>query len=434
MDPTLGPDGVWYSSGPSSVPLERRGRMRRGLAWLGRRLSMPFRWAGATGRRAITSLPWVSGGPQASLVNAERAIALIPLFACVRILADSIASLPVQTFRKNGASREMLTFVPQLLFAPAACDNLFEWVHKLVVSLALRGNAYGLVVARDDFGFPVMIEWLHPDEVYVDEQRPTLPVFYWMGQEVPREDIVHIPWVVMPGRVKGLSPVTAFARTIGVGLAVTDYGRSWFDNGGTPPGVLKNGQKTVTPDEGEEISDRLSARIRSRKPLVVGVDWDYTALKVSPEESQFIETARLNATQIATIYGVPPEKVGGDSGGSLTYSTVELNAIDFANFTLRPWLTRIEAKLSALMPGREFVRFNVDAMIRTSLLDRYNAHGIALRDGWRNRDEVRALEDLPPLPDGQGQAYMPVAMLARPDNTPPEPRDDPNHRNEGGPR
>ncbi|MEU0369099.1 phage portal protein [Streptomyces sp. NPDC006283] len=389
---------------------------------MGQVLTAPFRWAAGVSKRAITSLPWGSGGSLTNFASPERALALIPLFACVRILADSIASLPVQTYRKNGASREMLTFVPSLLFQPAARDNLFEWLHKLVVSMALRGNAYGLITARDDFGFPTSIEWLNPDDVWVDESRPTLPVFYWQGQEVPREQIVHIPWVVLPGQVVGLSPVQHFARTIGVGLSATEYGLSWFDNGGTPPWTLKNGSKALSPDEADEISDRLSARVRARKPLVYGSDWDFAALQVNPEESQFIETMRLNASQIAAIYGVPPEKVGGDTGGSMTYSTVELNRIDFADTTLLPWLVRIESKLSALMPGREFVRFNVDATIRTDTLSRYQAHAIALTNGWRNRDEIRALEDLPPLPDGQGRTYMPVALLAAdPAPAPPAP-------------
>jgi HK97 family phage portal protein len=418
VGPTLGPDGVWYPGGPPPPT----GGWRR----LGHALAAPLRWMASVSKRAITSLPWIAGGPRPGAVSAQRALALIPLFACVRILADSIASLPVQTYRRNGATREMLTFIPSLLFQPAAQDNLFEWIHKAVVSLALRGNAYGLVTERDDFGFPTSVEWLNPDEVWVDELRPTLPVFYWQGHEVPREQIVHIPWVVLPGKVVGLSPVQNFARTIGVGLSATEYGLSWFDNGGTPPATMKNTAKTITPAEGEEISDRLSARIRSGKPLVFGQDWDFTALQVNPEESQFIETMRLNASQIAAIYGVPPEMVGGDSGGSMTYANVEQNAINFANFTLRPWLSRLEAKLSALMPGREFVKFNVDAMIRVDLLSRYQAHQLALNDGWRNRDEVRALEDLPPLPDGQGQVYLPVSMLGGPTNDPAPGPGDPN--------
>jgi HK97 family phage portal protein len=181
---------------------------------------------------------------------------------------------------------------------------------------------------------------------------------------------------------------------------------------------MKNSAKTVTPEESAEISNRLSAAMRSRRPLVFGQDWDFTALKVSPEESQFIETMRLNATQIATIYGVPPSKVGGETGGSMTYASVEMASIDFVTFTLRPWLVLLESRLSALLPGRIQMKFNADAMIRMSTIDRYNAHGMALAQGWRNRDEVRALEELPPLPDGQGQTYGTPAAAPAPTKPP----------------
>ncbi|MGW1762765.1 phage portal protein [Streptomyces sp. NPDC002073] len=380
-----------------------------------RALAAPFRRLGQAAQRAITSLPWNTGGPSSPDVTAERALSLIPVFACVRIIADNVAALPVQLFRRDGATREPLSYVPQLLWAPDAQGDLFTWLHKAVLSLALRGNAYGLITGRDALGYPVMVEWLSPDDVWVDETDPVRPLYYWKGRYVDRGDIVHVPWVVLPGKVVGLSPVAAFARTIGAGLVTTEYGLTWFTNGGTPPAVLKNQSKTVTPEESAEISDRLSARIRSRKPLVLGSDWDFTALSVSPEESQFIESMRLNASQVAAIYGVPPTMVGGDSGGSMTYASVEQEANNLIGLTLRPWLVRLEGVLSRLMPGREYVRFNADAMIRTSVLDRYTAHGMALAQGWRSRDEVRALENLAPLPSGAGgDAYGPTTEPAAP--------------------
>ncbi|KJS60661.1 phage portal protein [Streptomyces rubellomurinus] len=389
----------------------------RMVRW-GRALAAPWRWIARTSTRAITSLPWGASGPTPSQVSTERAVSLIPLFACVRLISEQVASLPLQLYRRDGANREPVTYVPQLLWAPAARDDLVTWLQKLVLSLALRGNAYGLITQRDALGFPTMIEWLSPDDVWVDDADPVRPAFYWKGRQVPDADLLHIPWVVLPGEVKGLSPVAVFARTIGVGLQTTDYGLSWFTNGGTPPAVLKNASRTITRDESEEISDRISARIRSRKALVLGSDWDFTALQVSPEESQFIETMRLTASQIAAIYGVPPTMVGGDSGGSMTYTNVEAAANELITLTLRPWLVRLESVLSNLMPGREFVKFNADAMIRTSLIERYRAHGMALEQGWRNRDEIRALENLSPLPPGAGGDVYGSQHAATPTTTP----------------
>ena len=415
-NPVQGPDGVFYAG---SYPVgTASGRWRSGVEWVGRALVAAIRWVGRTGRRAITSLPWVAGGPRPSEVSSTRAISLIPLFSCVRILADGVASLPLQTFKQAGERREKQTFVPELLWQPSSRDNLFQWLHKCVVSMALRGNAYGLIVSRDNFGFPTQIEWLDPDDVYVDEENPQNPIFYWRGHRIPTEDMFHVPWFVMPGKVVGLSPVAAFANTIGVGLSATQYGKAWFDNGGTPPATFRNTAKTVNPAEAEELSDRLIARMRSGKPLVHGSDWEFKPIQVNPEESQFIETMKLNATQIAAIFGIAPEDVGGESGGSLTYNTEEMNLIKLAQTTLRPWLVRLETAISLLMPVRQYVKFNVDAMIRTDLKTRYEAHQLALDSGWRNVDEIRQIEDLPPLPNGAGQVYKPLVDVQKP----PEPR------------
>ncbi|MDX2705811.1 phage portal protein [Streptomyces sp. PA03-6a] len=382
------------------------------MSWFSRTMVTPFRRSRRNEQRAISSVPWSSGGYSSQQVSAERALSLVPVYACVRLLSSSVASLPVQVYRREGADRTPLVYLPSLLWQPAAIDNLYQWLSKLMVSLTLRGNAYGLITQRDSLGFPVMVEWLNPDDVWVDELNPIAPVYYWRGRVVDIADMIHIPWVTLPGRVVGLSPIAHFASTIGVGLSTVDYGKSWFDNGGTPPATMKNNARTINPDEAKQTALALSSAVRLRRPLVYGQDWDYTALQVSPEESQFIETLRLNATQIATIYGVPPSKVGGETGGSMTYASVEMASIDFVTFTLRPWLVLLESKLSTLLPGRIQMRFNADAMIRTSTLDRYTAHGMALAQGWRNRDEIRALEELPPLPDGQGQAYGPQPLPA----------------------
>lgn len=357
-------------------------------------------------QRTITSLPWAAGGPRPSIVTANNAASLVPMFACVRILADNIAALPIETFHKAGGQMAPQSFTPPLFYRPAALDNIFQWVHKCVVSLALRGNAYGLVTERDKLGFPSMVEWLNPDDIWVDESSPAVPIYYWRGKVQNPADIVHIPWVVMPGHAVGITPIAMFASTIGVGIAATNYGKRWFDNGGTPPSTLKNTNKTINPDESKEIRNRVTQAIQTGQSLVIGNDWDYTSIPVNPEESQFISTMKLNATQIAAIYGVPPAMVGGEPGGSMTYANVEMEANNLITLTLRPWLVRLETAFSALIANSEEVRFNVDGMIRTSIVDRYASYGMALAQGWMNRDMVRAKENLPPLPNGEGQTYL----------------------------
>lgn len=372
-------------------------------------------------QRTLVSVPFNVGGPaHPSRVTTENATSLVPVFASMRILADNIASLPIDAYRKQQGDLTPQQFVPPLFFSPSARDNRFQWVHKCVVSLVLRGNAYGLVTARDQLGFPTQVEWLHPDDVVVDETSPVDPKFYYLGRPVDSTDIVHIPWIVQPGRAVGMSPVAAFASTMGVGLAATNYGKQWFDTGGAPPSMLKNNAKSLNEDEAKLVQKGVSKSIASGKPLVLGSDWDFTSLSLSSDEAQFLQTIKANATQIAAIYGVPATMVGGEPGGSMTYSNVEMEVNNLIVLSLRPWIVRLETAFSGLLANAEEVRFNVDSMIRMSVKDRYEAYGLALTQGWMNLDMVRAKENLPPLPNGEGKGYG----TPKPPVAPPPPAQD----------
>src|SRR5215475_5003915 len=121
--------------------------------------------------RAITSLPWDRGGPTSQQsVDTDRALTLVPIYAAVRLLADSIASLPLHLYRKGKGGVPEQQPDPALLVKPEINGNLYDWIHRLVTSLALRGNAFGQITNRDSYGIPTMIEWMDPDQVYVNDR------------------------------------------------------------------------------------------------------------------------------------------------------------------------------------------------------------------------------------------------------------------------
>lgn len=391
----------------------------------GRDVVAAFRSLGRSAdTRAIETLPWISGGPSGRQIDASNWKSLIPYFASVRVLAEQVSALPMQSFREVG---DISKRVPdgQLIKNPSSIDRRVTWVRKAVISLATRGNAYGIITGFDSLGFATGIEWIPPNEVHVDDTSPTLPRYWWASTvggygEIPRERMVHIPWFVEPGKVEGLSPVSAFARSIGVGLHAQEYGSSWFQNGGVPPATFKNTQKTVSTEQAEEITSRLVASLRSGRPLTYGADWEFNAIEISPEEAQFIQTMKMNATQIAAIYGVPPEWVGGETGGSLTYNSPEQNSLHVYTTVLLPWLTLIEDHLSALLPERQFVKFNPDGILRGDAKTRYETHEIGLRAGFLTIDEVREMENRAPLP--KPVQPKPVLVPGDPDPTPsPDP-------------
>lgn len=363
-------------------------------------------------------------------VSEHGALRLAPVFAAGRLLASSVASLPVQQYRKSGETRAKLP-LSSLFVKPSAVGTLDDWLWRAMTSLVYRGNAVGLIMERDYLEYPTRIEWLNPADVMVQDSLPlgqrgsfTEPVWSYRGVELPSYDVVHIPWFTLPGRVWGMSPIGAYAVTVSTGLAALKFSDDWFRSGGVPPGRFKNTSQAVNQEEASVIKRRLVQAIRSHEPIVYGKDWDYEPITVSPQEAQFVETMRLGATQIATIYGIPPEKIGGETGGSYTYSSPEQRQIEFIQDALLPWLTKLESHLSALLPRGQYIKFNADALIRTDIATRFDTYAKARLIGVMNRDEIRAQEDMKPLPDGQGEDYTPLPIQAGTAVTVPQVRED----------
>lgn len=370
-------------------------------------------------QRSITGLPWSYGDPLMPTVSQDRALTLVPVFAAVRLLADEISTLPVKAYRRVGDERQPMGNLPQLFSLMEDDGTLTDWLHQCITSLALRGNAYGFVTSRDGMEFPTSIMWLNPGDVDVDDRsNPARPNWFWQGRRIPNEDLLHIPWFKVAGMVKGLSPIEAYAATVDTGLQAQSYANGWFAAGGVPPGKMKNTQKLVKQEEAEQVRDRLVAAIRSRRPLVYGADWDYEPITIPPEQAQFVQTMRMNATQIAAIYGIPPEEIGGEAGGSLTYNTVEQNSIRLSTRTLRPWLVKLERKFFSILPSRQYVKFNPDATIRADIRTRYETYKIANEIGLLSNDEMRALEDRQPLPAPLIRPAIPAATDGGEQNQP----------------
>ncbi|MCX6399227.1 MAG: phage portal protein [Propionibacteriales bacterium] len=366
-------------------------------------------------------MPWNYGGNLSAAVTESNALRLVPVFGAVRLLSGAISTMPLQAYRKTGDQRVKVT--DPALIRTFARGTLVDWLERLVTSLALHGNAYGFVTGRDGMGFVTNIEWLDPNKVSVDESNPLRPIYYVDGRLVATEDIVHIAHMVLPGRVVGLAPLDALRYSLSTGIGAAEYGRDWFANGGVPPGTFKNSQRTVNDADADAIKQRLVGSIKRGQPLVYGSEWDYNPIAIPPEQAQFIETHRLTATQIAVVFGIPPEMLGGDSAGSMTYSTVELNNLQYLVHTLRPWLTRIEEALSALLPNATYLKFNTEALLRTDAKTQFDIYKLQLDAGILSINEVRALMDLPPVDGGDEHAQTkpaptPVRVVPNDDETP----------------
>lgn len=356
-------------------------------------------------KRAL-SVPWSHGSesPLGSSIDAQ--LSVIPAYAAIRLVSDAIASLPLQQYRKQGEGRQSVPL--GVMFGGDHTGTGVDWLGRAMVSLLSRGNAIGLKNAINT----TQITWLHPDHVTVSGTFAS-PVWRYHGREVPRDMILHIPALVVPEQTLGVSPMAACRSAIDTGNAIQKFTGGWFKKQ-IPGMTLKNTSKTLNPTEAGIVKDRMKATMRVGEPFVTGSDWDLDIIKLPADDAGFIAASRLTATQIATVYGVPPEMIGGETGASMTYTTTEQQQIQFLTYSLRPWLVRLEAAFSALLPAAEYVKFNADAIIRVDTKSRYEVHRIAREIGKNNIDEIRALEDEQPLPGGKGQDYTPLAKTTTP--------------------
>ena len=342
---------------------------------------------------------WGSG--QVSALDGGKylnALSLVPVYAATGLIADAFASSPWASYVKSDGVAEKAVRQPSLITDPGVFVDLYAWKHQLVTSLLLWGNAYGVVMAVDTAGVPSKVAWLRPDRVEVEEEFGRAPKYSYSGAPLDLSTLIHIPWYTVPGSVVGLSPLALFRTQIDTGLEAQRTGKNFFKRGAVPAGWLKYIPKGLTAEQSSEAKKRFVASVSSSEPFVSGNDWEYTALPLPTSDVNFITGVKLTANQIAAIYRVDPEDVGGETGGSsLTYATLEMNEQRFNSRTLLPVASRIEVAVNRVLPPVEYVKCNLDARVRTDLKTRYEAHKIALDAGFKLVDEVRALEELSPL-------------------------------------
>lgn len=350
--------------------------------------------------RAISSLPFnVSPGLAGNSV--EQALALVPVYAAVRDISEAIAGMPIDTYRKAGEER--IPVANPAFIEGLNAETRMEFIQRALVSLLLRGNAYGLKSGFGVAGEPTAIRWLHPDRVTYDEVRDA---FFYQGRELGEAEIFHIPAMVVPGKRLGVTPITACSSAVRTGLAIQDTMSDTYRNRAVPSLKMKNTRKTLKASEAVKVKDRLKALVRAGEPIVLGSDWDLDAFGPTADDAAFILGAKLNATQIAAIFGMPPERIGGETGSSMTYTTTELQQIQFLTRTLLPWINRLEAAFSALLPSPRYVRFNADATIRVDTKTRWEVYQIGRNIGARSVNEIKRLEDEPSIGPA-GDDYSP---------------------------
>jgi HK97 family phage portal protein len=343
------------------------------------------------------------------LVAPSTALRIGTVFACVRLLADTAASLPLVAYRDTTAGRVKATGrLASLLANPAPGITQSDLVGTLVGHLNVWGNAY-VGKYRDEVGTVAQIAPIHPATITValEKGQPQYTLIRPDGvSQHDSSDILHIKSLSLDGLL-GLSPIQLCRNTLSLANSLCQHATTFAQNAGRVGGVLRiPGWRTAQPGAAEQLREdwegRFAGSAQSGKLLLLAGEDDvtYTQLALNMVDAQFVEQCQMSLQEICRIFRIPPHLVAVSTGERMTYSNVEMEAAEFLKFSLSPWLVRIEQALTSdtdLSPATQGCRFVVDELLRADTATRAQLYTAALnpQTGWMTRDEVRAIENLP---------------------------------------
>lgn len=353
-------------------------------------------------------------------VNERSAMQLTAVYACVRILAEGVAGLPLHLYKcgKNGSREKAVDHSLYFLLHDEPNPEMTSFVFRetLMTHLLLYGNCYCQII-RDGRGQVTALYPLMPNQMSVDRDEKGQLYYTYLrsGEEADTmkkgtvyllpEDVLHIPALGFDGLV-GYSPIAMAKNSIGMGLACEEYGAKFFANGAAPSGVLEHPGtiKDITRLR-ESWNAIYGGSKNAGKVAILEEGMHYSPISISPNEAQFLETRKFQVDEIARIFHVPPHMIG-DLERS-TFSNIEQQSLEFVKYTLNPWVCRWEQALtkSLLSPKekREYcIKFNVDGLLRGDYQSRMNGYAVGRQNGWMSANDIRELENMDKISEEQG--------------------------------
>ena len=345
------------------------------------------------------------GTTSGKAVNERTAMQTSAVYACVRILAESVAGLPLHVYERtaNGSKSTKPSHPLYRLLHDEPNREMTSFVFRetLMSHLLLWGNAYAQII-RDGRGFPITLYPLLPDRMAVDRNESGELVYTYQSDKgqvkLRRENVLHIPGLGFDGLI-GYSPIAMAKNAVGLALATEDYGAAFFANGANPGGVLEH-PGVIKPEQADRLRESWQSQFggaNAHKVAVLEEGLKFHQMSIPPEQAQFLETRKFQINEIARIFRVPPHMVGDLEKSS--FSNIEQQSLEFVKYTLDPWVVRWEQSLqqALILPSEKatiFIKFNLDGLLRGDYQSRMQGYSTGIQNGFMSVNDVRGLEDM----------------------------------------
>lgn len=358
------------------------------------------------------------GTSSGTYIDADTALTIASVFSATSLIADTMSTLPIDTFIRRDGARYPWRPRPAFVDRPDVDLPREAFFSQVITSLLLSGAAYIRVYSRR--GEVVNMQCLNPQTVRMERNRVGRVMFHIEGENRPlsSDEVLYIPDLMKPGQLKGVSRVEALKDNLGIGKALDQYTAHFFSNGTSLGGVIQYpGQLTQEQAEvlRQNFDNKHGGFKRAHRTGILTGGAEFKPTQTDPEKSMLVESKNQAIADVARAFHMPPHLLGLDKG--MSYSSVEENNRFFTQHTLRPIASKIENSLSTLLaryPGGEtaFIRFNMDGLLRASLEERTSSYSKLMQMGAMSINEVRALEDMRPLETpGADNPRVPLANV-----------------------
>lgn len=360
------------------------------------------------GAPAATLIPGRSVRPVAGVpsVTVDSAMRHSAVWACLRLRANLISTMPVDVYRKAAGIQIEVAKPPILVDPGGARVGIEEWLYSTEVDLGRAGNTFGLITERNAQGLPARIDLQPITECSVRVVGDQLE--YRLGRKVyPEQQVWHERQYTVPGLPVGLSPVAYAAWTLGEHQSIHEFALSWFGGGGTPRAHLRNTMQTMSPEVASAVKDKFVSSTRAGEPFVTGADWEFKPLQAEQTGQEWMDARRHSVGDVARFFDTPGDLIDAAvATGSITYANIGQRNLQYLIMHLGPGIVRRERALSKLLPRPRFVKLNTSALLRMDDETRARIIEARIRARTLTVSEARALDNLAPLTPEQEAEFV----------------------------